>query len=62
MRQWHFLGEDIVRCKIIVDNKSLQQVQNFKYLGCEISYEIRIKIFDRNSKICSNTENSEGLC
>jgi hypothetical protein len=23
-----------------VDDKCLQQVQNFKYLGCEISYEI----------------------
>jgi hypothetical protein len=33
-----FLGKDPVRCKIIVDNKCLQ-VKNFKYLGCEISYE-----------------------
>jgi hypothetical protein len=33
-----FLEEDPVTCKIIVDNKCLQ-VQNFKYLGCEISYE-----------------------
>jgi hypothetical protein len=34
-----FLVEDPVRCKIIVGNKCLQQVRNFKYLGCEISYE-----------------------
>jgi hypothetical protein len=54
-----FLGEDTVRCKIIVDYKSLQKVQNFEYLGCEISYESKKKVFDRNSKICSNTENSE---
>jgi hypothetical protein len=33
------LGQDQVRSKIIVDNKCLQQVKNFKYLGCEISYE-----------------------
>jgi hypothetical protein len=32
-----FLGQDPVRCKIIVDNKCLQQVKNFKYLSCEIS-------------------------
>jgi hypothetical protein len=35
-----FSGQDPVRCKIIaVDNKCLQQVRNFKYLGSEISYE-----------------------
>jgi len=34
-----FLGQDTVRCKIAVNNKCLQQVKNFKFLGCEISYE-----------------------
>jgi hypothetical protein len=34
-----FLGQDPVRCKTIEDNKYLQQAKNFKYLGCEISYE-----------------------
>jgi len=34
-----FLGQDPERCKIFVDNKCLQQVQNCKYLGCKISYE-----------------------
>jgi threonine dehydratase len=34
-----FLGQDPVRCKIFVDNECLQQVKNFKYLGCEIAYE-----------------------
>ena len=34
-----FLGQDPVRCKIIVDNKCLQQVKDFKYLSCEISDE-----------------------
>jgi len=34
-----FLGKGAVSYKIIVDNKCLQQVKNFKYFGCEISYE-----------------------
>jgi len=34
-----FLGQDPVTCKICVENKCLQQVRNFKYLGCEIFYE-----------------------
>jgi hypothetical protein len=34
-----FLGQNPIRCKIIVGNKCLQQVKNFKYLGCEISCE-----------------------
>jgi len=34
-----FLGQDRVRCEIAVDNKCVQYVQVFKYLGCEISYE-----------------------
>jgi len=33
-----FLGKDAVRHKIIVNNKCLQQLKNFKYLGCEIPY------------------------
>jgi hypothetical protein len=33
-----FLGQELVRCKIIVGNKCIQ-VKKFKYLGCEISYE-----------------------
>jgi len=34
-----FLGQDPVGCKIVAVNKCLQQGKNFKYLGCEISYE-----------------------
>jgi hypothetical protein len=33
------LGQDPVKCKIVVDNKCSQQLKNFKYLGCTISYE-----------------------
>jgi hypothetical protein len=32
-------GQDPVRCKIIVDNRYSQQVKDFKYLGCDISYD-----------------------
>jgi hypothetical protein len=34
-----YLGQDPLRCKIMVDNKCLQQVKNFKCLNCEVSYE-----------------------
>jgi hypothetical protein len=34
-----FLGQDPVRCKIVVYNKCLKQVKNFKSLVYEISYE-----------------------
>ena len=34
-----FLGQDPVGYKIVVDNKCLQKVQNFKYFGSEESYE-----------------------
>jgi hypothetical protein len=40
-----FLGPDPVRCKIVVNNISLQQVKNFKYLDCEIFYENEKGIF-----------------
>ena len=33
-----FLGQDSVRCKIVVDNKCLQHVENFKCPGCGTSY------------------------
>jgi hypothetical protein len=55
-----FSGQDPVRYKIIVvDNKCLQQVRNFKCLGCEISYENGRDIQQKTIIICSNTENSK---
>jgi hypothetical protein len=43
-----FLGQDSVRCKIVVDNKCcLDQLQYCKYLGWEIYYENE-KIFNKN--------------
>jgi hypothetical protein len=32
-----FLGQAPERCKIVVGNKCLKQVKNFKCFGCEIS-------------------------
>jgi hypothetical protein len=34
-----FLGQDPLRYKIVVDNKCLQQLKNFKCLSCKASYE-----------------------
>ena len=36
-----FLGKDLVRCKIVVDNKCAQKWRIFKYLGFEISVKIK---------------------
>jgi len=47
-----FLGKDPVRCKIIMDNKYLQQLRNSKYLGCEISYEYEKDILKKLAKFC----------
>ena len=32
-----FIGQDPVRCKIFVENKCLQQANNFKNMGFEVS-------------------------
>jgi len=34
-----FLGQNPVRCTVVVDNVGLQQVMNFKYCGCKSSYQ-----------------------
>ena len=34
-----FWGQDELWCKILAVNKRLQNVKNYKYLGCEISSE-----------------------
>ena len=38
-----------------MDNNCLQQVKNFKYLGCEISYEYEQDILKKILGIPSNT-------
>ena len=49
-----FLGQDPVRCKVILDKKCLQQVKNFKYMGCEISQENEKSYSKQTRKISSN--------
>jgi hypothetical protein len=34
-----FLGKDPVGSKICINNKTLEQVDTFNYLGCTLSYE-----------------------
>jgi hypothetical protein len=34
-----FLGQNSVRCTVVVDSLCLQQVRNFKYCGCKSFYE-----------------------
>jgi len=41
-----YLGQDQVRCKIVVEDKCLQKVKNVKYLCRETSYEY--DTFDKN--------------
>jgi hypothetical protein len=46
------LGQDAATYKIIVQNKCLQQVKNFKYLGCKIPYQNE-KDIQRKLEKCS---------
>jgi len=39
-----FLGGDPVRTKIVIDNKIIEQVNSFNYLGNMISYEKELNI------------------
>jgi hypothetical protein len=54
------LGQEPVRCKIAVDNKynKTQQVNNFKYLGCDNSY---VNHKDNQQKLAKFAERLENL-
>jgi len=39
-----FKGRDPVRAKIVIDNKIIEQVNSFSYLGNMISYEKELDI------------------
>lgn len=45
-----FLGKQQIRSKIVIDDQSLEQVSNFKYLGCEMNIYSRISK-DINAKL-----------
>jgi hypothetical protein len=33
-----FQGKNHMKCKIVIDNKTTEQVSSFKYLGFNVSY------------------------
>jgi hypothetical protein len=33
-----FQGKNQIRCKIVIDNKTIEKVSSFKYLGFNVSY------------------------
>lgn len=35
-----FCGRELTRCKIVIDNKIIAQINTFNYLGCSLSYEV----------------------
>jgi hypothetical protein len=47
-KPWHSRGKKHIRCKIVIDNKTTEQVSSFKYLGFNVSYclkeDINIKL------------------
>jgi hypothetical protein len=45
-----FKGTEPVRRKIVIENMILEQVNTFKYLGCNIAYQEEKDIF-QNHKI-----------
>ena len=34
-----FLGQDTIRNQIIINNKCLEQVPHYDYLGCDVPYK-----------------------
>jgi hypothetical protein len=39
MKVFGFVGTDHLRAKIIINNETLEQISQFTYLGCSISYQ-----------------------
>jgi hypothetical protein len=39
MKVFGFVGTDHLRAKIIINDETLDQVSQFMYLGCSISYQ-----------------------
>jgi len=49
------LGQDPGSCKIFLGNKCLlKKIENYKYLGCEISYENGKSIQHKTAKFAQN--------
>jgi hypothetical protein len=44
---YRFRGRDPVRTKIVIDNKIIEKVHSFNYLGNTISYEKELDIYNK---------------
>jgi hypothetical protein len=53
------LGQDQVRCKTAVDNRCLQQVNNFKCPGCKIAYGNKKDVQEQVAKFVQILGNSK---
>jgi hypothetical protein len=50
-----FRGRDPIRSKIVINNKIIEQVNTFNYLGCLLSYETEKDITSKFSKFLQIT-------
>jgi hypothetical protein len=50
-----FIGQEPVRCKITINDKVFEEVNEFKYLGCQISYEGERDVKNKISKFLQVT-------
>ena len=50
-----FKRKDLIRTKIVIDNKIMKQVSHFKYLGCDTS-------FYKNKSLDNKLHKSQYIC
>jgi hypothetical protein len=50
-------GKNHIQCKIVIDNKTIEQMSSFKYLGFNISYCLKEDINTEN--VQNNMKNTE---
>jgi hypothetical protein len=50
-----FRGRDPIRSKIVINNKIVEQVNKFNYLGCLLSYETEKDITSKLAKFLQIT-------
>jgi transposase len=50
-----YRGRDHIRSKIVINNKIIEQVNTFCYLGCTLSYKLEKDVTDKLSKFLKIT-------
>jgi hypothetical protein len=50
-----FRGRDPIRSKVVINNKIIEQVNTFYYLGCLLSYETEKRHYIKTFKIPPDT-------